>query len=432
MMKIKIVEIKVDKTDPTKRRARKWLGNVPVLAESIHKHGLLHPIIVDELAGDDKFKWRLIAGERRLTACIINGSSEIEAKLLSNIDDMSAKEIELEENIAREELSWLEKCEAFRQLDELKKRKYGTAQPGSSNGWGMADTAESIGMSESMVAEDIKLARDLRENPELVNRVKRLPKTAAKKIVKQEIKAAKLKRQVERNEVSIASNLMLGDACELIDNLEDESVHMLLTDPPFAVGKIVSVGSMGSMTYNKISKTNVSTEGTMRNVYKILIPKIYKKLVPGAHIYIFLGMYWYPELTNMLRDAGFEIDDSPLIWHKRRPSMIAKDIHYTSSYEAALFGYKPPNVRVLRKPVPNVFDISAIAGQKRIHPLQKPFELLKIFVENSSSVGEIVLDCFAGSASTLIAAQKLQRSGIGFEIDSGNYLRAQEFMRNES
>ena len=110
--------------------------------------------------------------------------------------------------------------------------------------------------------------------------------------------------------------------------------------------------------------------------------------------------------------------------------MIAKDIHYVSSYEAVLFGYKPPMKRILRKPINNVILISSIAPQKRIHPLQKPFELLKIFIENSSHVGELILDPFAGSASTLIASSRLKRSAIGYEIDSNNYLRAQNFMES--
>lgn len=428
-MLINIVDVRVEKKDPNTRRTRKMLGDVSQLAESIKKHGLLHPIIVD---GEPEGGWKLVAGERRLRACILNGSKQIEAKPMSDLDDVTSKEIELEENIVRKNLSWMEECEALRQLDELKKTAHGRAQPGTGEGgWKIADTAESVGIGRAAVAQDIKLAKDLLDNPELVKRVEKLPKTAARKIVRQEIEAAMLKRQVERNEVTISSNLMLGDACELIDDVKDESVHLLITDPPFGVQDIIDVGTMGSMTYNKVAKTNVSTPEVMRAIYKKLLPKVFKKLIVGGHIYIFLGMGWYTELIHMLRETGFIVDDLPLIWDKGRPSMIAKDIHYVSTYEAVLFGHKPPITRVLRKPVSNVLRVPTIAPQKRIHSLQKPFDLLKLFIENSSNPGELVLDCFAGSASTLVAAEKLQRSAIGFEIDSNNYLRAQKFMREE-
>ncbi len=430
-MEINIVEIKVEHRDATTRRVRKSIGDITELAASIKEHGLMHPIVVKAIE-DDKFKWVLIAGERRLRAHILNGKSTIKCSLFTNIDDAEMKICELEENIVRESLTWQEEVEALRQLDELKKKQCGTAKPGSTTGWKISDTAEIVGVPKSTAADDIKLARDLRDNPRLRDKVNKLPKTAAKKIVKQELKAAMLKKQVEMKQLTLSNNLLLGDACDLISTLKDESVHLLLTDPPFGLDDIVKVGSIGSMNYNKLASTNVSTEEIMRKVYEKLLPRVYKKLVPGSHIYVFLGMGWYTELIWMLRKTGFIVDDLPLIWYKRRPSMIAKDIHYTSSYEAVLFGHKPPTSRVLRKPIGNVLSISAIAGQKRVHPLQKPFELLKIFIENSSHVGETVLDCFAGSGATIAAASRLKRSAIGFEMDEGNFYRAQDFLRNES
>lgn len=433
-MRIKISEIKVDKSDANTRRVRKQLGDVTQLADSITRHGLLHPIVVDRLY-EPLFLWRLIAGERRLRACILNGAIEIEANLLNDIDDVGAKEIELEENVVRQDLSWPEECEALRQLNELKVLKYGKAQPSryasEKDGWKLEDTADAVGMSRSSVSEDIKLAERLRERPKLAKKVKKLPKSAARKIVKLALEAEMLKKQLANKEITLSSNLMLGDACDLIDTLEDESVRLLLTDPPFGIQDIVDMGTAGAMTYNIVSDENVSTEDKMRKVYLKLLPKIFKKLIPGSHIYVFLGMGWYCELISLLRRTGFVVDDLPIIWYKGRPSVIAKDNHYTSSYEAILFGHKPPNPRILSKPINNMISVPTIAPQKRVHPLQKPFDLLKIFIENSTSVGELVLDCFSGSASTLIAAEKLQRSAVGFELDTANYQRAQKYMEKE-
>ena len=71
-----------------------------------------------------------------------------------------------------------------------------------------------------------------------------------------------------------------------------------------------------------------------------------------------------------------------------------------------------------------------MAHQTRIHSLQRPYDLLKLLIENSSGVGDVVLDTFAGSASTLVAAKKLQRNAVGFEMDEGNFLRAQAYLAN--
>lgn len=435
-MLVDVTKIKVEKKDAKVRRARTDFGDIISLADSIKRHGLFHPIVVDTDTTPSEYDYILVAGERRLRAVIFNGQKEIETTLFNNMTAFERKEVELEENVVRKDLLWHERCETLRQLDELKRQRYGSAtRAHDSKGWGLEDTANVAGMSKQAVGQDVKLARDLIEHPELVKKVSHLPKHAARKIVKQEIEAVMLRHQIANKELIITADLRLGRAEELIDELENESVHLLLTDPPFGSSKIVSVskskGAGGKMPLYNTTETNVANDVAMMKVYKKLIPAVYKKLVPGAHIYVFFGHSWYTDLIRMLRDVGFIVDDSPIIWHKERVSIEAKDMHYMQSYEAILFGHKPPVKRILSKPVANVIPIPSIAPQIRVHPLMKPFDLLKIFIENSSNAGEIVLDPFAGSGATLIAARKLERSSIGFELDEGNYLRAQAFISKE-
>ena len=442
-MNVAIKAIKVERKDLDTKRARKDYGDILSLADSIKKFGLLHPIIVDH-SNDTNYDYVLVAGERRLRATILAGYDTIEVKLKESIDDFTRKEIELEENLQREDLHWTERIEALRQLDELKRKIYGDAlkadpRKGKGKAWSVQDTAKSVGRSAGGVAEDIKLARELKASPSLKKKVARLPQHAAKKLVKQLNEASLLRKQIERRDLKIDTSLLQGNCVDLIKDIKNNSVHLLITDPPFAAPEIVKVshtdkGGKSAPTYN-LTESNVATEETMRDVYNILVPELYRVLVPGAHVYIFLGMYWYTPLISLLRKTGFIIDDSPLIWWKKRVSIMAKDNHYMSAYEAILFGRKPyiedKDSRILNKPRGNVFDIPTIAPQIRVHPLMKPFDLLKIFIENSSKPGEVVLDCFAGSAMTLVASKKLQRRAIGFELDNGNYLRAQEFLSKQ-
>ena len=233
-MKLMIKDIIIDKSSDDKRRIRKRVGDISKLAESIKRHGLLHPIVVKKTTVP--YKYELVAGERRLMSCLLAGMSDIEANFKADIDDIEAKEIELEENIIRENLSWMEECEALRQLNELKVKRYGRAVPGTSNdkGWRVEDTAEAVGMSKTSAIRDVKLAKDLISNPSLVSRVSKMPKTAARKVLKQEIEADMLRRQVARNELKIDSSLLHGDCCDLIDTLADNSIDCVITDPPFA------------------------------------------------------------------------------------------------------------------------------------------------------------------------------------------------------
>lgn len=434
-MLVKIIDIRIEKKDKETRRIRKEFGDIFQLADSIKNRGLLHPVVLNEDPTGEK-KYLLIAGERRLRACCFLAWADIPATLLSEMSDIDRKLCELEENTIRHDLSWDEQIEALRQLDDLKrKQRIESSDDPKHDKWTLEDTADVVGMSKSAVGQDIKLARDLIDRPDLRKKVSKLPKHAARKIVKQTLEEELLQRQIDTNKMTISSDLRLGSCIDLIDELEDESVNLWLTDPPFGSSCIVGTSgsdspSEGMPLYN-LTETNVSTDDEMNKIYKILIPKVYKKLKPGAHIYIFFGHAWYCRLFAMLRAAGFHVDEQPLIWDKMRVSVMAKDMHYMSSYEAIMFGHKLPTGRILTKPIANVLSIPAMSHQAKTHSLQRPHDLLKILIENSSNVGDLVLDTFAGSASTLVSAKKLQRRSIGFELDKGNYLRAQEWMQKE-
>ena len=68
----------------------------------------------------------------------------------------------------------------------------------------------------------------------------------------------------------------------------------------------------------------------------------------------------------------------------------------------------------------NILRIPNILGNKK-HPTEKPVELLKLLIENSSNEGDIVMDCFMGSGSTGIACINTNRKFIGIEIDKKYY-----------
>jgi site-specific DNA-methyltransferase (adenine-specific) len=444
-MKINISDIIVSKTDNKTKRFRKDFGNVIELSESLKSIGLIHPIVVDEVCTEEPSshdperwligvkKYRLIAGERRLRAAMYAGWTEIEVTLKDEMTDLAAKEMELEENVKRKDIDWEEQVEAVRQIHELKVKQQGQSTR-TKDGWGIEKTAALIGASVGLVSQDIKLAKQLNENPNLRKKVRKLNKASARKLVDQELKAAGLRKVMKERCINIGYNFQ-NVACESgIKQVPANSIHCLITDPPFALDAISKVGGGTGdkgLHYNT-TQTNVSTEEELDRIYKELIPELYRVLVEGAHFYIFLGMGWYTRLCSMLRRQGFVVDDQPIIWDKCRTSIPSRGAHYMSRYEAILFGHRPPQKRILLKPTPNVLTIPTINPASRVHPLQKPFDLLKILIENSTSLGEVILDCFCGSASTLLAANKLQRCSRGFELDPDNYIRACKWLHDNT
>ena len=91
--KINPNQIKVDES-----RFRKDFGDISELAESIRNFGLLQPVVIDR-------DFNLIAGERRLRACLSLGLEEILVRFYDELDELTAREIELEENIRRKQFT---------------------------------------------------------------------------------------------------------------------------------------------------------------------------------------------------------------------------------------------------------------------------------------------------------------------------------------
>jgi len=431
-MIIPIKSIKIERINEASKRVRKDFGSMEELIESIKKLGLIHPIVVDKTRDDLGHEYLLIAGERRLTAALYLGWREIDASIRSDLSLIKRKEIELEENARRKDLSWQEQIEALRQLDQLKRKIEGTRQPGevSKAGWTIHDTAKTVGASLGTVSQDIALAEALVRDEELRKKVSGMGKVEARKFVERTKTARRMMRAVERKEIVLDTSLILGRAEEEIKRLEDNSIHLLLTDPPFAVQAITDV-SHSSLTEGSYydQGTNVGEEEEFAEIYKILIPELSRVMIPGAHFYLFHGVDWRDRLVRWFRENSFIVHPVPLVWYKGRGTMIPNPYHYVPSYENILFGARSPQRRTLLKPMNNCLTgYPTMASQKRTHPLQKPKELLKMFIENSTVPGETVLDCFAGSGATLKAAREIGRKGIGFECDEANFYAAQKFL----
>ena len=115
-MKIPISQIKIEREDANKKRFRRDLGAIQEMVESLKKHGLIQPVVIEPT--EDGYK--LVAGERRITAAAYLGWQEIECTFRENLSDVQRKELELEENIQRRELSPEEISDAFDRLDRLR------------------------------------------------------------------------------------------------------------------------------------------------------------------------------------------------------------------------------------------------------------------------------------------------------------------------
>lgn len=145
------------------------------------------------------------------------------------------------------------------------------------------------------------------------------------------------------------------------------------------------------------------------------LPDIYRVLKDGSHCYIMINGRNLKELWTEAEKVRFKFVNL-LAWRKnnRTPNR-----YYMQQLEFILLLRKGKARNINNMGTSNCLDIPNIIGKKK-HPTEKPVELMKIFIENSSNEGDVVLDPFMGSCPTGEACANTNRKFIGIELDE-NY-----------
>jgi DNA modification methylase len=392
------------------------------LAESIGRSGLINPIVVDGPSPEGKYT--LIAGETRYRAMLLLGWDKVPATLRSNLSKVELRLIELEENIKRKNLSWIEETQALEELHSLNIQLHGQKPKGESDapGWSMEKTAEATGASVESVRSKVKLARKLKAKPHLIEKISALPFVAAMKQIQHLEMVEEARDKQERGILKVDHDLHIGDCVPWLASIPPESVHLILTDPPYGNAQIAEQEGEtkgNNTTYTARLATTDNLNGPqVSDLLSKVIPEFARILVPGGHFYIFFCFDLYQELTYHLQKAHLIYDPTPLIWYKGRAVSISSHYNYSPSYEPILFGRKPPREkRRLFEVGKNVLTVSPVSSGLKDHPFEKPKDLLAGMIKASTNPGEVVLDPFAGSGSTLLTAKQLGRCARGCEIN---------------
>lgn len=209
------------------------------------------------------------------------------------------------------------------------------------------------------------------------------------------------------------ATLYVGDCREVCADLPRRSVDLLATDPPYGV-------KWQSNRRGDRFDPIAGDDGTL-DVPAVLGEIVGRVLRDKRHVYVF--GFRPDELAEPLKLGG----TSELVWDKAIIGPGNLTSPWAPSWERITFGaqYTRPSGRaagggrlsarmrsgaVLRFPRPNAAAVTR-------HPTEKPVPLMRALVESSSLAGETVLDPFAGSGSTLVAAVLAGRRAIGVELD---------------
>lgn len=405
-MKILIDDIDVGE------RFRKEFGDLNELAISINTHGQLQPIIVTRKEGD---RFHLVAGERRLRAHQILKKTEIDATLQEELTDLQRVTIELEENLQRKNFDWPEEVEIKAKIDALQREAHGENSLGRSKGkWTVADTANLVGQSKSLVAMDIELAKGMELFPEL--REEPNKKSAYKKLktkIEEELRKRLAARQNAKGSLKpISTKVFHGDCVEVLPTLPAGSVNLVITDPPYGIQFDDLVDADNSAGYTMFA------DGKMESLDMIdlMLQQMDRVMATNSSIYLFFSITLYTPILKLMAKY-FDVDPMPLIWYKQNLGggrVTIPELYQARSYEVIMYGRKGDRA-LIKQGQPNVLAYDVVTPKSKIHPTEKPTALLRDLIERSSMQGEVILDACAGSGSTLFAAKQIGRDFIGIE-----------------
>ncbi|MCG0029924.1 site-specific DNA-methyltransferase [Vibrio parahaemolyticus] len=216
-------------------------------------------------------------------------------------------------------------------------------------------------------------------------------------------------------------NLSQDDAVNWLSMLDSASVDLLITDPPYE--SLEKHRKIGTTTRLKVSKSSSNQwfEIFPNARFEELLREVYRVLKNNAHFYLFCDQETMFVIKPIAEKVGFRFW-KPIIWDK---VSIGMGYHYRARHEYILFFEK--GKRKL-----NDLSIPDILTHKRVYrgyPTEKPVSLLEVLVAQSSREGELVVDPFFGSGSTLVAAKNLNRQCKGNDISSSAHEHIRQRMK---
>jgi len=230
--------------------------------------------------------------------------------------------------------------------------------------------------------------------------------------------------------------VMCGDSRKESDYqllMDGKKARLVFTDPPYNVDYSSASDNSyatGKFKHEKVFDDNLKDDDCLQ-FYTAVLKHLYNVTTEDACIY-----WWYANMNYHLNrqsfiDSGWRIHQS-IIWVKNSPTLSRRD--FMGCYEPCMYGWKQGNKHYNHKIIRNIRDIWNLDFEdfgslldcwyeqrdntnEYLHPTQKPVRLSERALKLSSEKGDIVMDVFGGSGSTLIGCEQVDRVCYTMELD---------------
>ena len=408
-------------------RFRDEYGDLDTLAASIKKEGIIQPLAV-KMEGN---KYVLLAGGRRYKACMQAGVSEIPVRCYPDtLSSLEMRSIELMENFARKDLTWVEAANLKKEIHELQISIHGkkTSTSPDAPGWAMKDTAELLGKSIGGVSDDIKMANAVEVFPQLKQAKTKNDAVKALKKLQEEMVIAELAKRIrdkqsntpmERLHEGLINNYIIRDFFDGVKQVPNNSIDIVEIDPPYAIG-------LGDST---IKKTDDSMQTGTKNYNEVsadqyvafldnLLKETYRTMSENSWlIFWFAQEPWFEVVFQSIRRAGFSGNRIQGIWYKEGSTGQCNQPHryMANLYEGFFYACKG-DPSITRQGRGNVFPFKTVSSNKKVHPTERPIELIQDILYTFAWEGARLMVPFLGSGNTLLAASNIGITAFGFDL----------------
>lgn len=211
---------------------------------------------------------------------------------------------------------------------------------------------------------------------------------------------------------------------ELLPTIESKSIDLILIDPPYEISRSTNFQS-GEETGRDTDRFRISMDfgewDKNFNGLEDVIREGYRILKDGGTFICFYDL-WKIETLKEYFDNNKYKQIRFIEWLKTNPVPINSKINYlTNAREIAVSAIKRSKPTFNSSYDNGIYQFPICQDKGRFHPTQKPISLMEALIKKHSNENDTILDCFAGSCSTGIAALNTKRNFIGCEIDKDYY-----------
>ena len=225
----------------------------------------------------------------------------------------------------------------------------------------------------------------------------------------------------------------LGDGIAGAGSLQDGEIDLLLTDPPYGISKSYTCEKQIPRRLRKDGRDFIMPKGNFGEWDKPISPQAWLDAVlpkVGGWAISFCAQAQIGEYVECLSDHKFNAVGT-LVWQKTNPVPFNHKYKPINAWEAIVCG-KRPGTKFNGRVIHNVFLYKSPSPQQRVHPTQKPLDLMRKFISLFSDEGDFVYDPFGGGGTTLIAASTQSRRVLSYEADKEIFNAACQRIRDSS